>query len=222
MIINQLNPDWNITTVDPDAEALARFEQVVLNQPQTVAEWQPVTDYSYEERCRIEGRHPRLILDTFMPHTVLDYGAGFGWLAQLLREEATWAITVDAYDPKPKDLCVSKHIPRSRYDLVICREVIEHVPIRQIAGVMSRLCGLSGQYVYMTARLAPAGGHLLDVATHDALDPTHISLLNPNLIRTLFVLLGFKRQAHLEQKMDWQHQGRCFVYERHAVADIRG
>ena len=224
MIINQLNPDWHITTADPDAEALARFEQVVLNQPQTVAEWQPVTDYSIEERRRIEGRHPDLILNTFMPQTVLDYGAGFGWLAQFLRIEANpkWRIVVDAYDPAPKGPGVKNYVPRASYDLVICREVLEHLPVFQIPSLIASICRYSRHYVYLTARLGPTGDHLLDIAQSDSLDPTHISLLQPTLIGLFFVLEGFKRQPHLEQQMDWQHQGRCFVYERHAVADTRG
>ena len=60
--------------------------------------------------------------------------------------------------------------------------------------------------------LAPT--HLLDVMTSDDLDPTHISMLNQDFLRTLFVLEGFKRRADLEQAMDWRQYGRVLVYER--------
>jgi hypothetical protein len=40
----------------------------------------------------------------------------------------------------------------------------------------------------------------LDVATSDDLDPTHISMLNQDFLRVLFVLEGFKRRADLEER----------------------
>jgi hypothetical protein len=55
---------------------------------------------------------------------------------------------------------------------------------------------------------------LLDVATSDDLDPTHISMTNQDFLRMLFVLEGFKRRADLETRMDWKKLGRCLVYER--------
>ncbi len=52
------------------------------------------------------------------------------------------------------------------------------------------------------------------MATSDDLDPTHITMLNQDLLRLLFILEGFKRRADLETAMDWQHKGRVLVYVR--------
>jgi hypothetical protein len=102
----------------------------------------------------------------------------------------------------------------SPYDLVICREVLEHLTIRQIRRAVTNLCALSSKFVYVTTRFAKDPDHLLDVDTSDDLDPTHITMLNQDFLRVLFVLEGFKRRPDLEARMDWQGKGRVLVYER--------
>jgi hypothetical protein len=98
-------------------------------------------------------------------------------------------------------------------DLVICREVMEHLTVREVRQAVSNLCALSTKFVYVTTRYAKATCSLLHVETKDDLDPTHISMLNIDLLRTLFVLEGAKRRADLEQRMDWQGKGRVIVYQ---------
>ena len=208
---------------DTDEEAIARFERVVLAQPQTPVPWHPVTDYSEEARYAIERPHAQRILDTFHPRHVLDYGAGHGWLTLCLRE-ADPILNVFAYDIEPKGAVVrvDAWLPpwqEPLFDLVICREVLEHLPVRMIARTIHDLCRRSTRYVYATTRLAKAGSHLLDITESDDLDPTHISLMHPIWLRMMFVLQGFHRRADLEAQVDWQHKGRCFVYERHPVRD---
>ena len=46
------------------------------------------------------------------------------------------------------------------------------------------------------------------------MDPTHITLLNKEFLRCLFVLEGFKSRPDLEDRMDWGNKGRVLVYER--------
>jgi len=48
-------------------------------------------------------------------------------------------------------------------------------------------------------------------------DPTHITLLNKDFLRLLFVLEGCRVRPDLEQKMDWGHKGRVLVYEKQPV-----
>ena len=196
---------------------LAQFETLVLTQKPAAKAWEPVTDYSFEERQRIEGEQPRLILETFRPHHVLDVGCGFNHLARLLNERVgyTLAYGVDKDNPAADYAAdITADVPIQRADLVICREVLEHLTIRQIRQSVTNLCALSTRFVYVTTRFHPNPASLLDVATSDGLDPTHISMLNQDLLRVLFVLEGFKRRADLETQMDWQHKGRVLVYER--------
>lgn len=228
-------PGTHVAEAKPtDAQALAAFEALVLSQQPATQPWQPVTDYSFEARKAIEGPHPRLILDVLAPRRIIDIGCGpEGHLVRLLTEERPG---------RPHDPCgMDPQIPDSRwplfrgdiltatitanpyhaheleargYDLVICREVLEHLIIRDVRRAVGNLCALSSRYVYVTTRFAQQPAHLLSVDTADELDPTHITMLNQALLRTLFVLEGFKRRADLEEQLDWQRKGRCLVYER--------
>jgi hypothetical protein len=199
-------------------DALARFEALVQAQRPAAVPWQPVTDYSMEGRTAIEGCHPRLIQDVLRPSRVLDMGAGPGHLARLLRSAR---IDVEECDITPTptqtrfDLGASTPVAWPRQaDLVICREVLEHLTVRQIRHAVTNLCTLSSRYVYVTTRFHPAPSSLLDVATSDDLDPTHITMLSQELLRVLFVVEGFRRCAECEQRMDWRRLGRVLVYER--------
>lgn len=204
-----------------DATALANFEALAFSQQPASQPWEPVTDYSLEARWKIEGRHPELIRDVFQPRSVLDAGCGpTAILVRLLRALGVRAYGIDVQTSDTSHTAVldlARPIPGTfewDYDLVICREVLEHLTIRQIRQAVTNLCALSSRYVYVTTRFHAAPAHLLDVQTSDDLDPTHISLLNQDFLRLLFVLEGFTRRADLEQRMDWQAKGRVLVYER--------
>jgi hypothetical protein len=209
-----------------------QFEALVQAQKPADKPWQPVTDYSYEARKVAEGIHPQLIKDVFQPVKVLDVGCGPGHLMTMLERLGIecqgmdvqadpgwwvgsriirWDITGEGFGPE------DDYQQSWAADLVICREVLEHLTILQIRQAVTNLCKLSSRYVYVTTRFTSrwTSPHpLLDVDTADDLDPTHITMLNKEFLRVLFVLEGFKRRADLEARMDWQHKGRCLVYER--------
>jgi len=196
---------------------LADFEALVLSQQPAAIDWVPVTDYGLEARRVIEGRHPQLIKDVFQPSHVIDVGCGpERVLSRLLREcgiQTTAVDRCDAYGDSTLD--ITRPLKSDLVgDVVICREVLEHLTVRQIRQAVTNLCALSSRYVYVTTRFHPHPNNLLAVATSDDLDPTHISMLNQDFLRVLFVLEGFRRRADLEQQLDWQHKGRCLVYER--------
>jgi len=200
-----------------DEKRLGVFEEMVLSQQPAREPWQPVTDYSFEARRKAEGRHPQLIADTFKPAHVLDYGCGFGHLVALLREQGVRAFGVDPFVTPEHPYCYPEKeitLAGEDFDLVVCREVCEHLTVRGIAKMVRVLCALTDKYVYLTTRFHPAPVHLLDFETRDDLDPTHISMLSQTFLRALFALEGFRRRKDLEAKMDWQHKGRCLVYER--------
>lgn len=207
-----------------DDAFLDRFEQLVLTQQPASTPWTPVTDYSFEARKAIEGKHPELIRDTFKPKNVLDVGCGReAILVRLLGECGIDATGVDpacecgvSWVPGfsvPGDI-VSLDFEHHACDLVICREVLEHLTIWEIRKAVTNLCALSSRFVYVTTRFAKNPTHLLEVDTHDDLDPTHISMLNQTFLRALFVLEGFKRRPDLEAILDWKQAGRVLVYER--------
>jgi hypothetical protein len=205
-----------------------QFEALVQAQKPADKPWTPVTDYSYEARKVAEGIHPQLIKDVFQPARVFDAGCGpDAILVRLLMEHDVLAMGGDlcGFNKErgivPLDLTwtsIGSDLVRSmRADLVICREVLEHLTILQIRQAVTNLCKLSSRFCYVTTRFTSnwTSPHpLLDVDTADDLDPTHITMLNQDFLRVLFVLEGFRRRADLEERMDHRKLHRCLVYER--------
>lgn len=220
-----------------DESALSRFEETMRQQAGPAAQafsaeyfqetWRRENnEYTLEVRRKIEGRHPEVIRDVFRPDKVLDLGCGPGILMYLLAEVGVSADGVDL-SPSSRDIAarevrdrirlgsiVDVPLPDRSYDLVICREVLEHMPIGDITKAVANMCRISARYVYLTTRFHPAPEGLLDVTDERQVDPTHITLLNKNLLRLMFVLNGFHRRPDLEERMDWLQKRRVLVYER--------
>jgi 2-polyprenyl-3-methyl-5-hydroxy-6-metoxy-1,4-benzoquinol methylase len=194
----------------------------VQSQQPASKPWTPVTDYSFEARQKIEGPHAELIKSTFNPRFAWDIGCGFGYLVKALRAigvpaegmDSQEQATFDALKRSITEPSLPEIFSGVEPQLVICREVLEHLTIREVRQAVANLCAISSKYVYVTTRFHPKPDHLLDVATSDDLDPTHITMLNQEFLRTLFVLEGFKRRKDLEVRMDWKGLGRVLVYER--------
>jgi SAM-dependent methyltransferase len=209
--------------------SIAEFEALVLSQKPADKPWEPVLAYDIETRRAIEGRQPWLIRDVFRPESVLDYGCGAGFLVAFLSEIG---VKVQGYEPSKamidrvphyvedliRDSCwsyrMNDYSAKGYWDLVICREVLEHLTVLNIKKTIADLCRYAKRYVYVTTRFHLAPRSVFDVATSDDLDPTHISMCHKDFLRMLFVLEGFKCRPDLESKMDWQQKGRVLVYER--------
>jgi SAM-dependent methyltransferase len=201
------------------------FEYFVLSQKPATTVWKPVTDYSAEARNQIEKPQAELLTHVLKPQVVLDAGCGYGYLMQLMRDQGVkvYGLDLEARWPdvlKPKcaraniaDQAVQLPHGWHRPDLVICREVLEHLTVRQIASAIRNLCRWSTRYVYITTRFS-SEHDLLRVDDHDDLDPTHISLVAKDFIRMLLTLEGYRRCEGLERTMDWRSLGRVLVYER--------
>lgn len=204
--------------LQPDVDA---FERLVQGQWPASTPWAPVLPWDFESRVAVEGKHPDLIAEVFAGHKVLDAGCGAGHLVRLLIERG---MDARGFDLAPQtghpwffaaDLSNAAELFDGEYgDLVIAREVLEHLTIRQLRRAVTNLCRLSMGFVYVTTRFARQPAHLLSVDTSDDLDPDHRTMLHPDFLRTLFVLEGFKRRADLEQRLDHKNLGRVLVYER--------
>ena len=191
-----------------NAEKLAAFERFVQGQKPADTPWEPVTDYSRETRRAIEAPQADILAEVFKGCSVLDYGCGFGYLVELLQERG---MDAHGWDPQQRD-AVHRFPAPYEYDLVICREVLEHLTVGGVWRAVNTLKSRTTRYIYVTTRFC-AGAHLLDVDGSDDLDPTHITMLNQDLLRTLFVLEGCTRRADLEAKLDHRNLGRVLVYE---------
>ena len=89
--------------------------------------------------------------------------------------------------------------------------------VLQVREAVRNICRISSRFVYATTRFHPNPQTLLDVNQKDELDPSHITLMNKDLLRLFFILEGFRCRADLEQQIDWMNKGRALVYEKWKV-----
>ena len=217
---------------------ITEFEQRILAQKATGAthydsqyftgEWRDEgNNYSLEARRTIEGKNPALIKETFAPTRVLDLGCGPGALMHLL-----WELGVDVHGvdfaessrelatPEVRDRIVIGDaadptlIPDNAFDLVISREVLEHLTVLQVKRAVANMVRMTSKFIYVTTRFHPNPATLLDFNQEDDLDPTHITLLNKDMLRLMFLLEGCRSRPDLEARMDWGGKGRVLVLEK--------
>lgn len=216
------------------------FEALVLSQSATSSThydseyftggWRAEgNDYSLETRRRIEAKNPQLIKDVFEPCKALDLGCGPGALMHLLWELGVVCDGIDFAQsskalatPEVRDrimigTTVEHVVPDNSYDLVVSREVMEHLTVLQVRQTVANIVRITSRYAYVTTRFHPDPKSLLDVTTELDVDPTHITLLNKEFLRVLFVLEGCRARPDLEARMDWGNKGRVLVYEKVAL-----
>jgi len=220
---------------------VSEFEAHVFSQSPTAAaeydgayftdEWRESGhSYRVESRRQIEGRHPELIKAVFQPERVLDVGCGPGALMYLLHEVG---VSADGLDVSPESKRLAPEAVRDRitigaatgspfpddaYDLVICRELIEHLTVLEARRLVQDVCRVSSRFVYATTRFHPNPSSMLDVTDERHVDPTHITVMTKDLLRVMFILEGFRSRPDLEQRMDWLNKGRVLVYEKQRLA----
>lgn len=181
-------------------------------------------DYSIEKRRVIEAKNPFNIKEVFNPTRVLDIGCGPGALMYFLHELGIETYGID-FSKAAKEMAppeIKSHIVvapvtefydfKIDFDLVICRELLEHLTVLQIRKAVKVLADYTSKYLYLTTRFHPAPKGLLDVTDDKGTDPTHITLLNKEFLKVLFMLEGLKPRPDLEAKMDWKKFGRVLVF----------
>jgi cytidyltransferase-like protein len=204
------------------ANSASRFDDDYFVEP-----WRTDANaYTLEARRPIEGRNPELIKQILQPASLLDAGCGPGTLMALLSEQGVVAdgldVSADVIGLAPPGVADRISIgslsempfgDRS-YDVVVCREVLEHLTVPDVGRAVAELCRVAARLVYVTTRFHPAPTSIFDVAEEFDVDPTHITCMNKSLLRALFVLNGLRRRPDLESRMDWLDKRRVLVYER--------
>ena len=184
-------------------------------------------NYSLETRRQIEGKNPLLIQEVFQPGHVLDLGCGPGALMHLLWEIGVDVDGIDFAESSPSlatpevreriavgQVTDSTLKPANAYDLVVCREVLEHLTVLQVRQAVTNMVRMTSRFIYVTTRFHPHPDGLLDFTTQFDVDPSHITLLNKDMLRLLFVLEGCRSRPDLEARMDWGSKGRVLVLEK--------
>lgn len=220
---------------------IAEFERAIFAQKPTTSdhydaeyftgEWRAEgNSYNLETRREIEGRNPHLIKEVFQPDKVLDLGCGPGSLMHLLHEIGVDVEGIDFAEssrqlatPEVRDRIVTGNTfepikPDNAYDLVISREVMEHLTVFQVKKTVENMVRMTSKFIYVTTRFHPEPASLVDFTTQFDVDPTHITLLNKDMLRLMFVLEGCRSRPDLEARMDWLNRGRVIVMEKVPVA----
>ena len=216
---------------------ISDFEEAVFLQKPTSSEhydreyftgdWRAEgNNYSLATRREIEAKNPELIKEIFQPKRVLDLGCGPGALMHFLAEPGGDREGVDFAEssrelatPEVRDRITIGNTydelkPKNAYDLVICREVLEHLTVLQVKATVANMVRMSSRFIYCTTRFHPAPESLVDYTTQFDVDPTHITLLNKDFLRVMFVLEGCRSRPDLETKMDWLDKRRVLVMEK--------
>jgi 2-polyprenyl-3-methyl-5-hydroxy-6-metoxy-1,4-benzoquinol methylase len=217
---------------------ITEFEARVLDQKPVASghydseyftgEWRAEgNNYSLEKRREIEAKNPFLIKEVFQPKKVLDLGCGPGALMHLLWELGVDVEGIDFAEsskqlatPQVRDRITVGQVTDQTlrrahaYDLVICREVLEHLTVLQVKQAVANMVRLTSRFIYVTTRFHPSPASLLDFTTQFDVDPSHITLLNKDMLRLMFVLEGCRSRPDLEAKMDWGNKGRVLVLEK--------
>jgi hypothetical protein len=80
--------------------------------------------------------------------TVLDYGSGQGYQYMPPHSlDKKWGVDVTMYDPAVPGL---DELPGGKFDMVICSDVLEHVPEEEITPMIEGIYKLATKYVFFT------------------------------------------------------------------------
>ena len=93
-------------------------------------------------------------------HTVLDYGSGQGHQYMPPHSlDKKWDVDVTMYDPAIPGL---EELPGGKFDMVLCSDVLEHVPIDDVGLVAQAIFARAGKVVFATVCCRPAKKSLPD------------------------------------------------------------
>jgi SAM-dependent methyltransferase len=175
-----------------------------MNHPVDTSAWygahyfQTYRDAPYERSTKWLGVFGVIadgIVREIAPKTVLDVGCAMGFLVEHLRDRGVEAQGIDISghaiagvrdDIKPSCRVASilEPVP-GRYDLVVCLEVVEHLPETEAHAAVGRLCGLSDDVLFSST-------------PGDFGEDTHINVQPPEYWAGLFAAHGFIRDLDFD------------------------
>ena len=184
--------------------------------------WRGANPYTLEDRRRIEGIHPDLIASLWRGRSILDVGCGPGHLMALLQERG---MAVRGIEPSEAAVALAPEAVTRRIwcgpareatadaEVVICREVLEHLTVAELTEMVGHLFRLASHAVYITTRFHQSPSSVFAVMDEPCIDPSHITLLTQTLLRALCVMHGGRRNRDAEAVLDHAGKGRVLVYD---------
>jgi hypothetical protein len=168
------------------------------------------------------GNIAERIVRSMEPATVLDAGCAMGILVEQLRERGVdaYGLDISPYAIEQMPDSVREHcwvasltdpLPR-RYDLVICIEVLEHLPAESASDAIGNLCAHTDDVLFSSSPV-------------DFVEATHLNVRPPEYWAELFVDHGFYHDVDFDASfvLPWaaryrraRNPARCAVgpYER--------
>lgn len=179
---------------------------------------------------RSEGVAPFLLMDTFdlWDKTILDVGAGVGWLVKFLREYGAHAIGLDysqySVDNSVTGVQLGDMTDLSRYkdnsfDLVVSRENFEHLTLEQSAKAFEEMVRVSKRWLYLTIWLEKKPEAKDDEIYEDFKnDESHITVCTRKFWENKFqhyIDMGIlEEDKSKEEILDWRKKGRVWVFKK--------
>lgn len=177
----------------------------------------PRTAYTLPVRRIAEGARPDRIAELWPGASVLDVGCGPGCLMALLQERGLQVRGVEPSmaaramaDASVKDKIGYQWHPA---DVVISREVLEHLTIPEVAQMVAQFFTYAKKAVVITTRFNFDALSPFDVIDQPEVDPTHQTLLFQPFLRSLCVMAGGRRRRDWETRLDFQGFGCTLAYE---------
>jgi SAM-dependent methyltransferase len=148
-----------------------------------------------EEWLRFFGSIADRIVTDIRPSAVLDVGCAMGFLVEALRQRGAEAFGVDIsgyaienVHPDIQPYCwigsVNDPFPR-KYDLIVCIEVLEHLPRHEAEQAVENLCRHSNDVLFSSTPL-------------DYKEATHVNVQPPEYWAELFARHGFFRDVDFD------------------------
>lgn len=141
------------------------------------------------------GRIADGIMAELQPASVLDVGCAIGLLVEALRARGVQAYGVDVseyaisqVDPSIRPFCTLGRATEPfgrRYDLIVCIEVLEHLPPEQAQPAIANFC-------------RHADSVLFSSSPFDYVELTHFNVQPPHYWARLFAQQGFYRDVDLD------------------------
>ncbi|MCX6026891.1 MAG: methyltransferase domain-containing protein [Chloroflexi bacterium] len=135
------------------------------------------------------------IVEEIHPRTVLDAGCAMGFLVEGLRRRGVEAYGLDVSDyaiahvhPDLLPYCrvgsIADPLPR-RYDLIVCIEVLEHMPVDAGRRAIANLCSATRDVLFSSTPF-------------DYKEATHFNVQPPEVWAELFAQCGFVRDVDFD------------------------